>query len=74
MPRTELDELSDSGLLGITVLAPTEALPPLWIAVRANVRKILGEVTLAHVAAAKLPREVLSLAEDPEVWTNPCWA
>jgi Rrf2 family protein len=50
---------------------PAESLLPLWIAVRANVRKILGEVTLAHVAAAKLPDEVLSLAEDPEAWTNP---
>lgn len=50
---------------------PAESLLPLWIAVRANVRKILGEVTLADVAAAKLPDEVLSLAEDPEAWTNP---
>ncbi|MBA2947431.1 RrF2 family transcriptional regulator [Streptomyces himalayensis] len=56
-------ELSYSG--------PAEALLPLWIAVRANVRKILGEVTLAEVAAAKLPDEVLGLAEDPEAWTNP---
>lgn len=50
---------------------PAESLLPLWIAVRANVRKILGEVTLAQVAAAKLPDEVLSLSEDPGAWTNP---
>ncbi|RNF91585.1 RrF2 family transcriptional regulator [Streptomyces botrytidirepellens] len=56
-------ELSYSG--------PAESLLPLWIAVRANVRKILGEVTLAEVAAAELPEEVLDLAEDPEAWTNP---
>ncbi|OAH12651.1 RrF2 family transcriptional regulator [Streptomyces jeddahensis] len=56
-------ELSYSG--------PAEALLPLWIAVRANVRKILGEVTLAEVAAAKLPDEVVGLAEDPDAWTNP---
>ncbi|MFK8905705.1 RrF2 family transcriptional regulator [Streptomyces sp. YS-3] len=50
---------------------PAESLLPLWIAVRANVRKILGEVTLAHVAAAELPDEVVNLAQDPEAWTNP---
>ncbi|MFD7501335.1 RrF2 family transcriptional regulator [Streptomyces sp. NPDC059850] len=50
---------------------PAESLLPLWIAVRANVRKILGEVTLAEVAAAELPDQVLDLAEDPEAWTNP---
>ncbi|MEU6548120.1 MULTISPECIES: Rrf2 family transcriptional regulator [unclassified Streptomyces] len=50
---------------------PAESLLPLWIAVRANVRKILGEVTLADVAAAKLPDDVLHLADDPEAWTNP---
>ena len=38
---------------------------------RANVRKILGEVTLADVAAAKLPDDVLRLADNPEAWTNP---
>ncbi|MFJ8153687.1 RrF2 family transcriptional regulator [Streptomyces sp. NPDC094468] len=55
----------------LTYGGPAESLLPLWIAVRANVRKILGEVTLAQVAAAKLPDEVLSLSEDPGAWTNP---
>lgn len=55
----------------LSYIGPAESLLPLWIAVRANVRKILGEVTLAHVAAAKLPDDVLSLADDPEAWTNP---
>ncbi|MET7937121.1 Rrf2 family transcriptional regulator [Streptomyces sp. NPDC005322] len=50
---------------------PAEALLPLWIAVRANVRKILEEVTLDEVAGARLPEDVLHLAEDPEAWTNP---
>jgi hypothetical protein len=50
---------------------PAESLLPLWIAVRANVRKILDEVTLAHVAAARLPDDVVTLTEDAEAWTNP---
>lgn len=50
---------------------PAESLLPLWVAVRANVRRILGEVTLADVAAADLPVLVNQLAEDPTAWTNP---
>jgi Rrf2 family protein len=55
----------------LSYVGPAESLLPLWIAVRANVRKILGEVTLADVATAKLPDEVQVLAEDPDAWTNP---
>lgn len=55
----------------LSYTGPAESLLPLWVAVRANVRKILGEVTLADVATATLPDEVLVLAEDPEAWTNP---
>ncbi|OMI35601.1 transcriptional regulator [Streptomyces sparsogenes DSM 40356] len=55
----------------LSCTGPAEALLSLWVAVRANVRKILGEVTLADVATATLPDEVLVLAEDPEAWTHP---
>ncbi|EGX57026.1 transcriptional regulator [Streptomyces zinciresistens K42] len=55
----------------LSYTGPAESLLPLWIAVRANVRRILGEVTLADVAAADLPDDVLRLADDPEAWTNP---
>lgn len=50
---------------------PAESLLPLWIAVRANVRAILGEVTLADVARSELPERICRLAEQPESWTNP---
>ncbi|HWM38966.1 MAG TPA: Rrf2 family transcriptional regulator [Streptomyces sp.] len=55
----------------LSYTGPAESLLPLWIAVRANVRAILGEVTLADVATADLPARVLTLAESPEAWTNP---
>ncbi|MEU0742053.1 Rrf2 family transcriptional regulator [Streptomyces sp. NPDC006134] len=55
----------------LSYTGPARSLLPLWIAVRANVRKVLGEVTLADVAAAELPDEVVDLAADPEAWTNP---
>ncbi|NBE56804.1 RrF2 family transcriptional regulator [Streptomyces boluensis] len=56
-------ELSYSG--------PAESLLPLWIALRANVRQILDGVSLADVATAGLPTEVMDLTEDPAAWTNP---
>ncbi|WP_031075089.1 RrF2 family transcriptional regulator [Streptomyces sp. NRRL S-118] len=48
-----------------------ESLLPLWIALRANVRRILEGVSLADVASATLPAEVSALTEDPGAWTNP---
>ncbi|GAA3940705.1 hypothetical protein GCM10022244_55920 [Streptomyces gulbargensis] len=49
---------------------PAESLLPLWIALRASVRAVLG-VSLAEVAAAELPAEITALTQDPEAWTNP---
>jgi len=45
-------------------------LPRVWIAVRANLRSVLEHVTVADVAAGKLPKEVDKLAEDPEAWVT----
>ena len=39
-----------------------------WLAVRANVRAVLEHVTVADVAAGRLPAHVRELAADPEVW------
>ena len=45
-----------------------EALREVWIAVRANLRAVLETVTLADVAAGRLPDEVSRIAADPEAW------
>lgn len=50
---------------------PAEALLPLWIALRANVREILDGVTLADVASSDLPPAVSDLSRAPDAWTNP---
>lgn len=50
---------------------PAEALLPLWVALRANVRQILEGVSLADIASGELPDVVHSLAQDPAAWTNP---
>ena len=47
-----------------------ETLPRVWIAVRANLRKVVEHVTLANVAAGKIPAAVDRLAEDPEAWVT----
>jgi Rrf2 family protein len=44
------------------------ALPRVWIAVRANLRKVVEQVTLADVARGRLPEQVDELAEDPDAW------
>jgi Rrf2 family protein len=43
-------------------------LPEVWIAVRANLRAVLEEVTLADLAAGKLPSDIGRLAKNPEAW------
>lgn len=55
----------------LSYTGPAQALLPLWIALRANVREILDGVTLADVAASDLPADVSALAETPGAWTNP---
>ena len=49
----------------------TESLATLqdvWIAVRANVRQILEGVTIADVAAGKLPKRVAAIVAKPNSW------
>jgi Rrf2 family protein len=48
----------------------SEALPRVWIAVRANLRKVVEHVTVADVASGKLPTSIDRLAEDPEAWVT----
>ncbi|MFF4449453.1 RrF2 family transcriptional regulator [Streptomyces sp. NPDC001502] len=55
----------------LSYTGPAQALLPLWIALRANVREILDGVTLADVASADLPADVSALADTPGAWTNP---
>ena len=49
---------------------PAAKLPDVWIAVRASLRNVLEQVTVADVASASLPRHVVELTEDPEAWKS----
>jgi Rrf2 family protein len=44
------------------------ALREVFVALRASVRTVLEEVTLADVAAGRLPDRVRELVENPEAW------
>src|SRR2546421_6681116 len=44
------------------------SLPRVWIAVRANLRRVVENVTVADIAASKLPSTIEVLTEDPGAW------
>ena len=44
------------------------ALRDVWVAVRASLRSVLEQVTLADVVNGSLPDEVTALIADPEAW------
>jgi Rrf2 family protein len=46
------------------------ALQDVWIAVRASLRAVAERVTLADLAAGKLPAAIQRLAKDPEAWVT----
>ena len=52
----------------IEYVGSAEALQQVWVAVRANLRKVLEHVTVADVASGKLPKDVLALTREEEAW------
>src|SRR5438094_793904 len=53
---------------GVEYAGSAEPLREVWIAVRASLRSILEEVSLADVASAHYPGAVRDLVADPESW------
>jgi len=47
-----------------------EHLQDIWIAVRASVRSVVENVTLADLASGELPPEIKRLGDDPEAWVR----
>ena len=48
---------------------PARALREVFVALRANIRAVLEEVTLADVAGDELPPRVRDLLRNPEAWS-----
>ena len=46
------------------------SLQQVFVALRASLRAVLEEVTLADVAAGELPTSVLALTDDPDAWVS----
>jgi DNA-binding IscR family transcriptional regulator len=45
-----------------------EHLQTVWIAVRASLRTVLDDLTLAEVVEGRLPQNVQRLTESPDAW------
>ena len=48
----------------------SEPLREVWVAVRASLRSVLEEVTLADVASGELPQNVRDLTQAPDAWVS----
>jgi Rrf2 family protein len=49
---------------------PAGRLREVWIAVRASLRSVLEETTIADLARGELPPAVEALARDPDAWAS----
>jgi len=49
---------------------PAEKLKEVWVAVRANLRAVLEQVTLADVRDDALPEPIGRLVSDPDAWSK----
>jgi Rrf2 family protein len=54
----------------VTYAGAAAELGRVWIAVRANLRSVLEQVTIADIASGKLPAAIDKLAADPEAWVT----
>jgi Rrf2 family protein len=54
----------------IEYVGSAESLQQVWVALRANLRKVLEHVTVADVAAGKLPKDIVALTRAEEAWTT----
>jgi Rrf2 family protein len=57
-----LADVHDESLRQLSYAAPAEALPQVWMAVRASLRDVLETVTIADLVAGRLPADVAAMA------------
>ena len=65
-----LASIRGTGPERLTYHGAAEVLPQMWVALRASLRIVLEGVTLADLAAGKLPPEVTALADAPDAWVK----
>jgi Rrf2 family protein len=54
----------------LTYQGSAEPLRDVWVALRAALRSVLEQVTLADVAGKKLPEEIKAIVADPDAWVR----
>jgi Rrf2 family protein len=59
-----LADVHDSSLRDISYPPPAEALPEVWMAIRASLRRVLETISVADLARGNLNSEVLALAAE----------
>jgi Rrf2 family protein len=47
-----------------------ESLQTVWVAVRAGLRSVLEQTTIADIVSGRLPRSVRALTADPDSWVS----
>ncbi len=63
-----LASIRGTGPERLTYAGSAQALPEMWVALRASLRVVLEGVTLADLAAGELPPHVKALADAPDAW------
>ena len=59
-----LADVHDTSLRSLEYAAPAEALPEVWMAIRASLRRVLETVSIADLAAGSLNEQVAALAAE----------
>lgn len=59
-----LADVHDQSLRSLAYREPVQALPDVWMAIRASLRRVLETVTVADLIAGELPQDVVALAEE----------
>lgn len=64
-----LAEVRDQSLSTMSYEGAAHELPVVWMAVRASLRRVLENVSIAELAAADLPEHIIDMAEEYRVVT-----
>ncbi len=65
-----LANIQDSAPEATEYPGPAERLRDVWIAVRANLRAVLEQVSLADIRDDRLPDAITELLSDPDAWIH----
>ena len=65
-----LADVHDQSLRTLQYAAPVQALPEVWMAIRASLRRVLETVTVSDLVEGDLPADVTALADEYRLATE----